>query len=152
MVITVSPKATDTPSSPMPTPGNAAAYTALPQPPRTSQKVPMNSAIMRMRSVMSSPRGNEKGRESGLFVFEQRRSNDVQVLDALVQVLVLGHLAVELDVESHLVGRVGEAQRILVADAVGLEQVEQGLVEGLHAEFARLLHDLLDAVDLALEV
>src|SRR5205814_6192456 len=151
MVITVSPKATDTPSRPKLTTRNAAAYAALPQPPRTSQKVPVNSAIMRMRSVMSSPRGNKKGRESGLFVFEERRSNDVQVLDALVEVLLLGHLAVELDVEAHLVGRVGEAQRILVADAAGLEQVEERLVESLHAQFPRLLHDLLDAVDLALE-
>jgi hypothetical protein len=30
--------------SPMPKRGNAAASTALPQPPSTSQKVPMNSA------------------------------------------------------------------------------------------------------------
>src|SRR5438105_8532203 len=148
MVITVSPRAAGTRSSRMPTAGNAAAYTALPQPPRTSQKVPMNSAIMRMRSVMSSPRGNKKGRESGLFVFEERRSNDVQVLDALVEILLLGHRAVQLEVEAHLVGRVGEAQRILVADAAGLEQVEERLVESLHAQFPRLLHDLLDAVDL----
>src|SRR5688572_27677651 len=43
-VTTVSPKASDTPSNPMPTSGNAAASTALPHPPRTSQNVPMNSA------------------------------------------------------------------------------------------------------------
>jgi MFS family permease len=49
MVISVRPKASATPSRPMPswTPSqvrNLAAMTALPQPPSTSQKVPMNSA------------------------------------------------------------------------------------------------------------
>src|SRR5579863_10310331 len=44
MVTTVSPKARATPSRPIPTWGKAAASTALPQPPSTSQKVPMNSA------------------------------------------------------------------------------------------------------------
>jgi hypothetical protein len=44
MVITVRPKARDTPSKPIPTSGNAAAKTALPHPPRTNQKVPINSA------------------------------------------------------------------------------------------------------------
>src|SRR6188768_4053845 len=44
IVRTVRPNASDTPSSPIPTSGKAAASTALPQPPRTSQKVPMNSA------------------------------------------------------------------------------------------------------------
>src|SRR5437773_1604205 len=34
----------------MPTTGTAAASTALPQPPKTSQKVPMNSAAMRLLS------------------------------------------------------------------------------------------------------
>src|SRR5215475_15477246 len=43
MVSTVSPKANETPRSPIPRAGNAAASTALPQPPRTSQKVPRNS-------------------------------------------------------------------------------------------------------------
>src|SRR5690606_15902337 len=44
MVTTVRPKASATPSSPIPTSGKAAARTALPQPPKTSQNVPMNSA------------------------------------------------------------------------------------------------------------
>ena len=47
MVSTVRPKASATPSRPMPTSGKAAASTALPQPPSTSQKVPMNSAARR---------------------------------------------------------------------------------------------------------
>src|SRR6185503_5118173 len=121
----------------MPTCGNAAASTALPQPPSTSQNVPMNSASRRILMGMPSE--------------ATKRSNDVQVLDALVHVAVLRFLAVQLDVEPHLVGRVGEAQRVLVADAAGLVEVEQRLVEGLHAELARLLHDLLDLVHLALE-
>jgi hypothetical protein len=44
MVNTVSPKAKATPANPIPRPGKAAAKTALPQPPKTSQNVPMNSA------------------------------------------------------------------------------------------------------------
>src|SRR5579862_4399032 len=44
MVSTVSPKARATPAKPIPRPGKAAASTALPQPPKTSQDVPMNSA------------------------------------------------------------------------------------------------------------
>jgi hypothetical protein len=44
----VSPNAKATPSSPIPTPGNAAAITALPHPPKTSQKVPSNSAEQRL--------------------------------------------------------------------------------------------------------
>src|SRR5271154_4315222 len=45
MVSTVSPKAKATPTKPMPSCGNAAARTALPHPPNTSQKVPRNSAV-----------------------------------------------------------------------------------------------------------
>src|SRR5216684_4684289 len=78
-------------------------------------------------------------------------SDDVEVLDALGEVLVLRFLALQLDLQPDLVGGIGEAQRVLVADAAGLVQVEERLVEGLHAQFARLLHDLLDLVDLALE-
>src|SRR5436190_19648508 len=112
----------------------------------------MNSAIVLTRSVMLPPVEIKKASGCGLFWFAaSSSSDDVEVLDTFVEVFFLGHLAVQLDVETHLVGRVGEAQRILVADAVGLEQIKQRLVEGLHAELARLLHDLLDAVDLALE-
>src|SRR5690349_8156117 len=39
----------------MPTSGNAAASTALPQPPKTSQKVPSNSATARLTTDMSIP-------------------------------------------------------------------------------------------------
>src|SRR3954470_242825 len=45
MVNTVRPKASDTPMSPIPTLGKPAASTALPHPPKTSQKVPNTSAM-----------------------------------------------------------------------------------------------------------
>src|SRR5579883_3521215 len=45
-VSTVSPNASATPTKPMPSCGKAAASTALPQPPRTSQNVPRNSAAI----------------------------------------------------------------------------------------------------------
>src|ERR1700684_2191047 len=44
MVRTVRPKARATPAKAMPRCGKPAASTALPQPPKTSQKVPKNSA------------------------------------------------------------------------------------------------------------
>src|SRR4051794_27398689 len=44
MVSTVRPNASATPRNPIPRPGKPAARTALPQPPKTSQKVPMSSA------------------------------------------------------------------------------------------------------------
>src|ERR1039458_4418042 len=44
MVRTVRPNARATPAKPIPRPGKAAASTALPHPPKTSQKVPINSA------------------------------------------------------------------------------------------------------------
>src|ERR1700688_4119608 len=52
MVKTVSPKAQATPRKPMPVLGKPAASTAAPQPPKTSQKVPINSAIERVPKDM----------------------------------------------------------------------------------------------------
>src|SRR4051794_10873198 len=52
---TVRPKARDTPSRPIPTSGNAAASTALPQPPRTSQNVPIASATYFFAFIQVSP-------------------------------------------------------------------------------------------------
>ena len=72
--------------------------------------------------------------------------DDVEVLDAGGEVAVLRLLAVQLDLQAHFVHRIGVAQRILVADLAALVEIEQRLVEGLHAQFARLLHDLLDLV------
>ena len=52
----VRPKASETPSSPMPTSGKAAAMTALPQPAKVSQNVPMASAAsLRMSIALSLP-------------------------------------------------------------------------------------------------
>src|SRR5574343_1946421 len=79
------------------------------------------------------------------------KSDDVEVADAGAQVAILGLLAVELDLQAQVVERIGIAQGIFVADLAGLVEIKQGLVEGLHAEFARLLHDFLDLMDIALE-
>src|SRR5882672_10602769 len=78
-------------------------------------------------------------------------SDDIQMLDSRGNVAILRFLGVQLDIQAQVVDRVGVSQRVLVADPARLEQVEQRLVEGLHAELARLLHDLLDLVHLALE-
>src|SRR4051794_41745465 len=45
IVSTVRPKASETPSNPIPTCGNPAAMTAEPQPANVSQKVPIVSAV-----------------------------------------------------------------------------------------------------------
>ncbi|MNE51701.1 hypothetical protein D3C76_1048980 [compost metagenome] len=56
MVSTVRPNAKDTPSKPIPTSGKAAANTALPQPPNTSQNVPTNSVAERFnRDIRECP-------------------------------------------------------------------------------------------------
>jgi hypothetical protein len=52
IVNTVNPKASATPANPMPSPGKAAASTALPHPPNTNQKVPKNSAAARLLRLM----------------------------------------------------------------------------------------------------
>src|SRR5664280_844957 len=51
MVSTVRPRAT--PSNPIPTSGNLAASTALPQPPSTNQNVPTNSADSRRPKALT---------------------------------------------------------------------------------------------------
>src|SRR5580693_4602299 len=53
MVTTVRPNASETPSRPIPTCGKAAARTALPHPPSTSQNVPINSAASFLVSGMN---------------------------------------------------------------------------------------------------
>jgi hypothetical protein len=55
MVSKVSPNAKATPANPIPRFGNAAAKTALPQPPNTSQNVPKNSAKPRLLRVIEGP-------------------------------------------------------------------------------------------------
>src|SRR4029079_3311924 len=80
-----------------------------------------------------------------------RLGDDVQVADAREHVAVLRFLALELDVEAQVVQRIGVAQRVLVRDEPRFVEVEQRLVERLHAELAGLLHQVLDAADVALE-
>src|SRR5688572_11666140 len=65
-VRTVSPKASDTPTRPipsgLPSPPKFAARTALPQPPSTSQNVPISSAISLLSMVASSVSSGWLGR------------------------------------------------------------------------------------------
>src|SRR5690349_1749246 len=68
MVRTVRPKASETPTKPMPSPctgpAKFAARTALPQPPSTSQKVPNSSAARRLeRFIVCNPNKYGKVRE-----------------------------------------------------------------------------------------
>src|SRR5262245_18806438 len=85
----------------MPKPGKAAASTALPQPPSTSQKVPMNSATRRMfmvmgfilrcfRSAERSLGGHRLGRSDLLLDRRQLMGNALVAVDA-------GHALVERD-------------------------------------------------------
>src|ERR1017187_4785213 len=63
MVSTVNPNAKATPTKPMPRLGNAAVSTALPHPPKTSQNVPINSAVALLPKdieATSSPRRNPR--------------------------------------------------------------------------------------------
>ena len=53
------PKASDTPTNPIPTCGNAAAMTALPQPANVSQNVPIASAAY-FREFISHPLDDQK--------------------------------------------------------------------------------------------
>src|SRR4029078_9544622 len=54
IVRTVRPNASATPAKPIPRPGKAAASTALPHPPSTSQKVPTISTIDRLPRELQS--------------------------------------------------------------------------------------------------
>src|SRR5664279_2914717 len=59
IVSTVRPNASATPANPIPRFGNAAASTALPQPPITSQNVPKNSAVARLVNDICFPSDEE---------------------------------------------------------------------------------------------
>src|SRR5579863_6261575 len=61
MVSTVRPKARATPRYPMPTLGTPAASTAEPHPPKTSQKVPKNSAAARLPMGMEDLLDSDSG-------------------------------------------------------------------------------------------
>src|SRR5688572_2234074 len=103
IVSTVSPKASDTPRRPMPRlesgPPNAAASTALPQPPNTSQNVPKASAAIFLVIV----------RPSGL-VSGTRRHLQVDVAGAIV--------GIELERARPLLARLGGAAGLPQRDAV----------------------------------
>src|ERR1700743_2769959 len=64
MVRTVRPKANATPRKPMPSWGKPAASTADPQPPKTSQKVPKNSAKARVERDIEGARFLRKDGET----------------------------------------------------------------------------------------
>src|SRR5215467_1904142 len=94
MVSTVRPKASDTPTKPMPSWGKAAASTAAPQPPRTSHAVPMNSAtslrVMSWSSRSSAafynragPRGHAQTHSSGFGRDRHHRKLAVDVGQAV---------------------------------------------------------------------
>ena len=48
-------------------------------------------------------------------------------------------VAAQLDLQAKLIGRVGVADRFLIADVALVVELEQRLVEGAHAELARLV-------------
>src|SRR5437762_14016171 len=87
----------------------------------------------------------------GSSAYSRSASDDVEVLDSLRDVPILRFLGVQLDIQAQVVDAVGVPQGVFVADLARFEQVEQRLIEGLHAELARHLHDFLDLVHLALE-
>ena len=60
-------------------------------------------------------------------------------------------LAVQFDVQTQLVLRVGVEDRLLIGNDAVVIQLEQRLIEGAHAEFPRLAHDLLQLVKFALQ-
>src|SRR5688572_5143324 len=73
-----------------------------------------------------APPGGRSAATGGLY--------DREVLGAGRQVAAARAMAVQLDLQPQVVHRVGVAQRILVGDHLVLVEVEQRLVEGLHAE------------------
>ena len=64
------------------------------------------------------------------------RSDDIQMIKPRHHVAAFGFLAVQLDLQAQVVEAVGVAQRVLVGDHAGFVEIEQRLVEGLHAELA----------------
>src|SRR5262245_7456898 len=75
---------------------------------------------------------------------------EVQAL-ALIRLGGKFALALQLDLEPELVLRVGVAHGFLVRYRAVLVELEQRLIERLHAEAVRLRHDVFDHRDLAAE-
>ncbi len=59
-----------------------------------------------------------------------------KVAHRIAELMALGVLALQLDAQAQVVLRVGVAHRLVVADHARLVQLEQRLIEGLHARFA----------------
>src|SRR3546814_8424210 len=66
-----------------------------------------------------------------------------------VRVVLAGAALGEAELQGQAVARVGGAQRGFALDPAFLVEPEQALVERLHAFLQRLLHRLLDLVDVA---
>ena len=71
--------------------------------------------------------------------------------DAGAKIAVFRFLAMQLDLQTQVIQRVGVPQGILVPDLPAIVEVEQRLVESLHTQFARSLHHCLDLMHLTLE-
>src|SRR5687768_13154947 len=101
MVTTVRPNASETPTRPMPTSGNFAASTALPQPPNTSQNVPNNSATERLRMGMRLSPCNCSWRaphltyvaSAGSTCLRHARYTGMRTIRTCLPIVVLGWLA-----------------------------------------------------------
>src|SRR5438445_8396892 len=107
--------------------------------PRNARNFPSPlQELLGERRPDAGSRSRDQGQPSRCRRNGQASSDDIEVLDTLAEVLVLRFLALQLDLQADLVGGVGEAQRVLVADAAGLLQVEEGLVGGLAGQLARL--------------
>src|SRR5690349_14996444 len=69
MVRTVRPKANATPANPIPRLGKLASNNAAPQPPNTSQNVPMNSAEHFLKRDIETPQAPEMRKDGGTSFF-----------------------------------------------------------------------------------
>src|ERR1700676_1101234 len=62
-----------------------------------------------------------------------------------------GPRTVQLDIQTQLVRRIGVADRFFVRNVAIVIELEQGPIEGPHAQLPRFRHDYLYLVKLALE-
>lgn len=78
-------------------------------------------------------------------------SDEVEVADAVEDVVGLVAFFVELDAQAQVVGGVGLADGFVVVDGAGDIEVEEVLVEGLHAVALAARHEVFDAQQVAFE-
>ena len=88
---------------------------------------------MRYMQARKFPSNAAVGMKSGFL-----DSSHLQVINPRHHIPILGFLAIQLDIQAQVVERIRILQRFLVTDFVCFVQVEQRLIEGLHADFARL--------------